>query len=409
MFNLFSKNSNSADNSDAKKKIEYAWDYEVSPVEVLDSIGTEYLIIFYLDLSEGIIKIVNHNDNLTPEREQLFDTHHSFQEAMTLYINNYVAPEYRESFYQIIDPEYLKSYFSQNDLFRYRFVSYIDGEPRNLAIKASRINNSVDKIVARVLDIASIIQSEQTQKKALQDAISVKDDFLMNMSHEFMTPLNAILGYCEIAKRQVEDTVANNEELLDSLNMIHGAGKTMIYLIQNMLNMSELMSDNIELDETPTSITDLYNYITSVMQYEAEKKEINFVCTSYDIAFDELMISIPHISRILMNLISTAIKFTDHGGTVISSMTQYVASPDTVTVEFRIKDNGIGMNEEFASQIFDLFSKEHSSTESGKSGVGLGMSITQKLVEKMNGNIKVVTKKGFGTEFTVTIPFKKSF
>ena len=233
-------------------------------------------------------------------------------------------------------------------------------------------------------------------------ANAAKSVFLSNMSHDIRTPMNAVIGFANLAL-QNEDQPA---KVHDYLNKILISSNHLLELINDVLEMSRIESGKIQLDEAPCSLRDIFRELQTFFIHQTQEKGLNFTVDTEEIRHDRVYCDKLRLTQILVNLISNAVKFTPEGGKISLKVTQL---PDEQagkgTYEIRVSDTGIGMSEEFAGRIFDAFERERSSTVSGIQGTGLGMSITRRLLDLMKGTILVSSRPGEGTEFTVRVSF----
>ena len=238
-------------------------------------------------------------------------------------------------------------------------------------------------------------QQEQLQKavEAADAANEAKSVFLFNVSHDIRTPMNAIIGYAELADRNLD-----KKELLRSyLEKIGICGQKMLSILDNVLELSRIETGNVVLEESAAEAE-------SVVSAEIEKKH-QTLTVSKNIIYPYIYMDISRFTEIILNLISNAIKYTGEGGTIHCSVRQLPAQKDGRCIqELSVSDNGIGMSEEFQKHIFESFTRERSSTVSGVEGTGLGMGIVKKLVEMMHGEIKIHSRMGEGSTFTIRIP-----
>lgn len=233
-----------------------------------------------------------------------------------------------------------------------------------------------------------------------ETANSAKSIFLFNMSHDIRTPMNAIIGYSELANRVLDDP----EKLKEYMNNIHICGEKMLSIIDNILELARIENNNIHLEESITKIEENFDSCTIMFRSAIEEKDQKLMITK-DIKYPYIYIDNAHVSEIILNIMSNAIKYTGNGGMISCSISQepYIVEGWCIT-QILIHDTGIGMSEEFQSHIFESFSRERSSTVSGVEGSGLGMGIVKKLVDMMNGTIGVQSKLGEGSTFIVRIP-----
>ena len=232
-----------------------------------------------------------------------------------------------------------------------------------------------------------------------------KREFLFNMSHDIRTPMNAIIGFTSLATTHID----NREQVLDYLKKISTSSQHLLSLINDVLDMSRIESGKVKIEEKAVHLPDLVHDVRSIIQPNVAAKRLSLFIDTMDIEDEDIITDPLRLNQILLNILSNAIKFTPTGGMISIRIAQKNGAPKgCVCYEFRIKDNGIGMSEEFQKHIFEEFSREESSTVSGIQGTGLGMSITKNIVDLMGGTIALTSEPGKGTEFIVTLCFTRS-
>ena len=232
-----------------------------------------------------------------------------------------------------------------------------------------------------------------------------KREFLFNMSHDIRTPMNAIIGFTSLAATHID----NREQVLDYLKKISTSSQHLLSLINDVLDMSRIESGKVKIEEKTVHLPDLVHDVRSIIQPNVAAKRLSLFIDTMDIEDEDIITDPLRLNQILLNILSNAIKFTPTGGMISIRIAQKNGAPKgCVCYEFRIKDNGIGMSEEFQKHIFEEFSREESSTVSGIQGTGLGMSITKNIVDLMGGTIALTSEPGKGSEFIVTLCFARS-
>ncbi|MDO4479185.1 MAG: ATP-binding protein [Lachnospiraceae bacterium] len=248
-------------------------------------------------------------------------------------------------------------------------------------------------------------QGEQLQValEGAEYANKAKTTFLNNMSHDIRTPMNAILGFTNLAASRVEDTAL----VKDYLNKIQASGEHLLSLINDVLDMSRIESGTVEIEEKEASLPAILQDIQNILQLDMKRKQLTFEVTADAVTHNAIICDKLRLNQILINLLSNAVKFTEPGGRVRLQVTEVPGAPEgRADFAFLVSDNGIGMGEEFAAHIFEPFTREKNSTVSRIEGTGLGMAITKHIVDLMGGTITVKSEKGKGTDFTVALRFK---
>lgn len=245
-----------------------------------------------------------------------------------------------------------------------------------------------------------LIKARKAQIQA-EKANAAKSDFLFNMSHDIRTPMNALLGYSELIKRELTDP-----KLLDYQEKMEQSGNLLLSIINNVLDMARIESGKVELDEDYVKIRDIYQGIYKIFQAEAEKKGIHLKM-EYDVKHEHVICDETKNREIFLNLISNAVKYTASGGRVTIRITELDCDrKDYVRIRTQVIDTGIGMSEEFLPSLFEAFARERNTTDGKIAGTGLGMPIIKKYIDMMYGTIEVESKQGEGSKFTVTLEYR---
>ena len=259
-----------------------------------------------------------------------------------------------------------------------------------------------------------LVMSDRTADKqinqALSDAVAAaetanraKSTFLSNMSHDIRTPMNAIIGFTTLALSNIDD----KERVKDYLAKTLASSNHLLSLINDVLDMSRIESGKIHLEEVEVNLSDVLHDLKTIVSGQIYAKQLELYMDATDVTDEDVYCDKTRLNQILLNLLSNAIKFTPAGGTVSVRVRQLAGKVRGCgQYEFRIKDNGIGMSQEFAQKIFEPFERERTSTVSRIQGTGLGMAITKNIVDMMGGTIKVQTAQGKGSEFIICLPMR---
>ena len=243
----------------------------------------------------------------------------------------------------------------------------------------------------------------QVAVEKAESANRAKSTFLSNMSHDIRTPMNAIIGFTTLALSNIDDT----ERVKDYLGKTLASSNHLLSLINDVLDMSRIESGKIHLEEVEVNLSDVLHDLKTIVSGQIYAKQLELYMDAMDVTDEDVYCDKTRLNQILLNLLSNAIKFTPAGGTVSVRVRQLAGQVRGCgQYEFRIKDNGIGMSQEFAKKIFEPFERERTSTVSRIQGTGLGMAITKNIVDMMGGTIEVQTAQGKGTEFTVCVPMR---
>ena len=239
--------------------------------------------------------------------------------------------------------------------------------------------------------------------KKAEAANEAKTEFLQRMSHDIRTPINGICGMIDVADHYAEDMKKQTE----CRAKIKEASHLLLELINEVLDMSKLESDEVILEEIPFNLNSISEEILGVIEHMATEQNIRIIWEEKEVTHWNLIGSPVHVKRILMNILSNAVKYNKENGYVYISCREIPSKQTAMTtLEFVCRDTGIGMTEAFQKRIFEPFAQEHAGSRTKFAGTGLGMPITKKLVEKMSGTISFESKEGTGTTFVIRIPFQ---
>ena len=239
--------------------------------------------------------------------------------------------------------------------------------------------------------------------RAAETANRAKSTFLSNMSHDIRTPMNAIIGFTTLAVSNIDD----QKRVRDYLGKILSSSNHLLSLFNDILDMSRIESGKIHLEETEVSLSDVLHDLKTIISGQIYAKQLDLYMDAMDVTNEDVYCDKTRLNQVLLNLLSNAVKFTPAGGTVSVRLKQFPGKvKGSGLYEIRVKDNGIGMSQEFVKKLFSPFERERTSTVSRTQGTGLGMAITKNIVDMMGGTIEVYTEQGKGTEFIVRLPFR---
>ena len=272
-------------------------------------------------------------------------------------------------------------------------------------------NGNITSVLIANRDVTDEKMRELRQEEELREAElkaecanKAKSSFLFNMSHDIRTPMNAIIGYADLATRHLQET----EKLGRYLEKIQICGKGLLSMLGNVLDLARIENDKVEMECTVSNVHECFENCVIMFQQQVDSKNQTLSLTE-QIMYPYVYMDVPHLSEVCLNLISNAIKYTNSGGAISCNVVQTSCEKeDWCNMVITITDNGIGMSEEFQKHIFETFERERNTTSSHIEGSGIGMGITKKLVELMGGTIEVKSRQGKGSQFTVTIPCRKA-
>lgn len=309
----------------------------------------------------------------------------------------------------------LKKYFAEGNKREYMELRAVKaGEQHWLAVEVTAVE--ADDGVPRAVYTSKIIdeakEMEDNRRFMLQNALDMaehanraKTTFLNNMSHDIRTPLNAVIGFTALAAAHIDDKAAV-QAYLDKISV---SGKHLLSLINDVLDMSRIESGNVKVEENEVHLPDILHDLRTIIYSNIKAKQLDLFIDTQDVVHENILTDKLRLNQVLLNIASNAVKYTPAGGMVsIRIIEKACDNPAYGNYEFRIKDNGIGMSEEFQKHIFESFTREKTSTVSGIRGTGLGMALSKNIVDMMHGTITVTSEVGKGSEFVVALRLKLS-
>ena len=378
---------------------------------ILSAVTDDFVFLVEVDVKTRIEKIFFVSKGPHPQWSD--KKTHKYDESIKEYADVVVAPEDRKRFLEVTEFNALMEYFKNNDnecIIEYDVI--VNGGRRRYQGKFTLSLQDPEgaKIYVGVRDI-TLIEEERTEyNRKLMSALAQAEEankgksyFLFNMSHDIRTPLNAIIGYSELAKNHLDE----KEVLDDYIYKIQTCGRQLLGLIGDVLDMAKIESGNLEISEKPCLCQDLMSDIMISVNESAKKKGLEFEASG-NACHSTILCDKVKVQKILLNILSNAVKYTPKGGKISLSVQEKIREDEGLSdFTFIVKDNGIGISKEFLPYIFNSFSRERNATISGVSGTGLGMTITKRLVDAMGGKIEVESQQNMGTTVTVSITFSR--
>ncbi len=380
--------------------------------ELVQALGIDYNMVCVVDLDTGLGTLLRMDEVGSRTFAHVFSQHQLFQQGMEAYIEQFVHEDDREMLRQAASQQNLRQELKGKKIYYANYRTYIHGVTEYFQMKAVRAGE-LDGQRGIVLGFRSVDEEtrrEMEKKNLLEDALmqanrasKAKSVFLSNMSHDIRTPMNAIVGFTALAITHID----RKEQVEAYLQKIMTSGNHLLSLINDILDMSRIESGKMHLDEKLCSLPDILHGLRNIVQADIRAKQMDLYIDAVDVTDEEIYCDRLRLNQVLLNLLSNSIKYTGAGGIVSLRILEKAGAPAGYgTYEFRIKDNGIGMSQEFVSHIFEPFERERNSTISGIQGTGLGMAITKNIVDMMNGTIEVHSEQGVGTEFIVSFTFR---
>ena len=385
-------------------------------LQIINALGSEYTTLYLIDTHVKSWTMLK--TDISDFTKSLFGkwfeykNYDNYEEAFAAYIENYVVDEHKDYISQHIKLEKLLEETPNVGIHSLNYDRIVDGVRKHWQINSAKFtdDDGLEYIVLGFRDVNDIVEKQIQEEMALRDALALarhatraKTTFLNNMSHDIRTPMNAIIGFTALAQTHLD----NQEQVKDYLGKIHTSSTHLLSLINEILDMSRIESGNVKLEKNTVHLPDVLHDLRTMIQGQVAAKQQNLYIDALDIVHEDIVSDKLRLNQILLNLVSNAIKYTCVGGDIMIRVKEDPCSiKNHATYEFRVKDNGQGMSEEFVEHVFDSFSRERTSTVSGVQGTGLGMSITKSIVDLMNGTITCKSELGKGTEFVIRVDFK---
>ena len=341
-----------------------------------------------------------------------------YLKSVTDYANRYITDKYREEFLQFIQPDAVREGLKHQQVISYTYTVFRHDHESYETVRFARVHlpgeqegDHINRVGACFANTDAETRKNMVQQQALSDALAsaeeasrAKTAFLSNMSHEIRTPMNAIIGLDNIALNDPdtpEKTKGYLEKIGDSADHLLG-------LINDILDMSRIESGRMTLKNEEFSFSKLLESINTMFSGQCDDKGLGYHCHINSPIDDYYIGDQMKLRQVLINILGNAVKFTPEGGQVELTVERTAQMDNHSTLQFKISDTGIGMSEDFLPHIFDTFAQEDSSTTNRYGSSGLGLAITKRIVERMNGSIEVASEKGKGSVFTVTVPLMDS-
>ena len=375
--------------------------------QALYALGTAYYHISRLNLKTGKIELVKRSRKMCMDiKDNTADWDPQFE-----VIESIIAEPFVQKYIDFFDIRTMAARLHNKESMSSEFKKKNGSWFLSMVVPQSYDKNgNVTSVLIANRDVTDEKMRELRQEEELREAKlkaecanKAKSSFLYNMSHDIRTPMNAIIGYAELASRHLQET----DKLGRYLEEIQICGKELLSMLGNVLDLARIENNKVEMEYTVSNVRECFENCVTMFRQQAESKNQTLSLTE-QIMYPYVYMDAPHLSEICLNIISNAIKYTNTGGTISCSVLQESCKEDWCNMIITITDNGIGMSEEFQKHIFDAFERERNSTASHIEGGGIGMGITKKLIELMNGTIEVKSKQGEGSSFTVTVPCRKA-
>ena len=320
-------------------------------------------------------------------------------------IEKLIYPDDRIRFMSVFTKQNVLAILKRDGSFTTKFRLMLEKDPTYVSMKATLlVDEDGSHLVIGTNNIDAQMKREQEFQQKMNDARNkAKNDFLANMSHDIRTPMNAIVGYTNIANSNLDD----HELVRDSLAKIGSSSHFLLSLINDVLDMSKIESGMMQLNEAPCDLSRIFLRIEDITSLQARKKNLNTTYDKENVIHTHVIADELRIEQILINIVNNAIKYTPEGKDVeLKAEELGLNEQGKIRYRFTIRDTGIGISEDYLPYIFDSFTREQNSTINRIQGTGLGLAITARVVEQMNGTIEVQSKINEGSTFTVTVDLK---
>ncbi len=380
--------------------------------ELIQALSIDYNFVWFFNLDTGVGSLLRNNVENGNVFNSFLGREIILEESMDLYVRNFVYEEDQEFVRTAFSREKMLAELSEKRVYCLNYRICNGGRIRYFQMKAVRAGswNESRGVVLGFRNIDEETRNEMERTRQLEDALSsakkaskAKSVFLSNMSHDIRTPMNAIVGFTNLAIAHM-DQQSQVEEYLEK---IKSSGNHLLSLINDVLDMSHIESGKMHIEEKLCSLPEILDGLYNILQADVKAKQLSLRIESVDILDEEIYCDKLRLDQVLLNLLSNAVKYTEKGGNIYVRVAETPgAMSGYANYEFLIKDTGIGMSEEFVTKIFEPFNRELDSTTSGIQGTGLGMAITKNIVEMMGGTISVKSEKGIGSEFKVSFTFR---
>lgn len=380
-------------------------------LEVIEGLSIDYASILYVDLREDWIRTYR----LSEQFQALFGEEKKLsgvRQCMERYIDRWVHPEDREMFQDAIAPENIGKKLFNKNVFQIHYRILVEGREAYRQMHVVNVGKEpqVTQVVLGTRSVDNEVRHELEQRRVLEEALEqakaanvAKNAFLANMSHDLRTPMNAIMGFAQLARQHRDDP----EKVRGCMDGIEESGKLLLQLFDDVLEITKIESEQIRIEESEGNLGEIIDHVCSEVQPKALAKKISLACSASGIKHHDVFVDAEKLTEILMHLVRNALKYTREGGNVWVTAEETKRLSDNYAIyRFVVEDTGIGISEKFIPHIFEPFEREKNTTMSGVQGTGLGLAITKNIIDRMGGTIETASEVGQGSRFTVTLSFR---
>ena len=382
--------------------------------KVIEGLSAGFTSIYLLNLDSGSVHPYRlQTDHFTKISEDLKSA--DWREIFPEYAKRHVLIEDRQLYLSEVSAERISERIKTEPSYKvnYRCINLDDSvvhmELSIIKIEDELLNHHVVMGYRDITDQITRVQKELAEKIKIEIALEkekhaneIKASFLFSMSHDIRTPMNAIMGFTALAQRHIDEP----DKLKGYLSKLNESNQHMLALIDDLLEMSKIDYGRIELKSESCNLVEQLDIVLNMFKVPADEKSINLE-TKFDLPNQEVYVDTLRFRRVMSNIVSNAIKFTPQNGHVsVTAYQKKVSDSGYARFEFSVKDNGVGITEDFMRRMFEAFEREETSTQTGYIGTGLGLAIAKRLLDIMGGSIRVKSKKDEGSTFTVDLPLK---
>ena len=373
----------------------------------LEMLASEYSNVYYVNLDTEEFFAYNFSDRIDSKIGDVIRSKVSFSKAVKIYAEKCTLEEDKADFMFYCSTKYVGEQLETKDRLIHRYRNESNQYCEMKCVKVgdwSKERTVVFGFAVKDAEIRKELKYQRDLKEAKEKAEAanaIKSEFLARMSHDIRTPINGVIGMAELASKNLN----NQEKVEDCLKKINATAVHLNLLVNDILDMSHIESNKLEIAHKPLNILSLADGCLSIIEGQLVNRNLKIITEYVDFRYPFLLGDELHLRQALVNILGNAVKFTPDGGKVTFRIKELATGYKTVTYRFEVEDTGIGMKSEFLSHIWDTFSQEDGGARSEYKGAGLGTSIAKSLIEMMGGTISVKSKLNEGSTFTIDIPF----
>lgn len=381
-------------------------------MHMIGGLASGYLALCYVNIDENTCKVYSIDSDRLPDTRKLLSEDVSFDTFTRFIQSDAIHPDDRQLFAGL-DFNSVRQMLAHTRKCSIRFRRNYSGQylwSEMDIIKYEDIDSPANALIIGFSEIDETVRRQEKQQEQLKEALNMaqaanraKTTFLNNMSHDIRTPMNAIIGFTNLAAGHIDDKA----KVSDCLSKIDKSSSHLLSLINDVLDMSRIESGKMTVEEKQENLNDIVSALRDIIQADIQAKGHTLYVDTSGVSDNDIFCDRLRLNQVLLNILSNSIKYTPAGGTISLCISQRtVKSSGYAIYEFRIKDNGMGMSQDYLKMIFEPFMRVKSTTVSGIQGTGLGMAITKALVDMMDGQITVSSELGKGTETVITFGFR---